>query len=228
MTALLPKSRKKTTFFSLFSGGGGFSVGFEQAGFKLIGASDIDVNSEGTHMKNWPNIPFLKEDIRKLSSKGILRLTKGQSPDIIIGGPPCQAYSSVGKARLSLERANVDPRTVLYKQYIRLVKEFQPHYFVFENVPAIQSTRDGEIIKTMEKKFKKMGYNFEPQVLNSKDYYILQNRKRMIMVGWSKEVDGEYPQPLKKENNYQVAEIFKDLPHLKPGEGKDVGLPLAW
>ena len=89
-------------------------------------------------------------------------------------------------------------------------------------MPSIKTTLNGEIFNAMTQKLEKMHYTVEPHVLNSKEYYVLQNRKRMILVGWSKDIEGEYPFPDKREHNYLVSNLFKDLPCLKPGEGKNV------
>jgi len=163
------------------------------------------------------SLPSITKKIkRNMKDQGVKRI------QILLGATPCQAYSAVGKARLTLEKAKVDPRTFLYRNFIKMVKALRPHFFIFENVPAIQTALDGKILETMKKKLTKMGYNVDPQILNAKDYYVLQNRKRMIMAGWTQDVDGEYPYPQTKEHDYLVADLFKDLPHLKPGEGENV------
>lgn len=163
------------------------------------------------------SLPSITGKIKKnMKDQGVKRI------HVLLGAPPCQPYSSVGKARLSLEKAKLDPRSLLYRNFIEMVKDLKPYFFLFENVPAIQTALGGEILEKMEKKLKKLNYTVYPQVLNARDYYVLQNRKRMIMAGWSKELDGEYPYPETKEHDYCVADLFKDLPPLKPGEGKNV------
>jgi DNA (cytosine-5)-methyltransferase 1 len=142
--------------------------------------------------------------------------------DVLLGSPPCQAHSAVGKARLSLNRAETDPRIFLYKYFIEMVKKFKPKFFVFEKVPSIKTTLNGELFKDMTRKLEKMHYTVEPHVLNSKDYFILQSRKRMILGGWSKDINGEYPFPEEKKHNYIISDLLDDLPSLKPGEGKNV------
>ena len=87
------------TFISLFSGAGGFKIGFEQAGFKCIASSDFDKDSQKTHELNWPTTPFILKDIATLLPSELLNKTKGKKPDVIIGGPPCQSWSEAGALR---------------------------------------------------------------------------------------------------------------------------------
>jgi len=170
------------------------------------------------------NTLISKESIHDISSRMKKNVEKKdvKNIDVLLGSPPCQAYSAVGKARLSLNKAEGDPRIYLYKYFIEMVKKFKPKFFVFENVPSIKTTLNGEIFNSMTRKLEKMHYKVEPQVLNSKEYFVLQSRKRMILVGWSKDIDGEYPLPDKKEHNFFVSDLLNDLPSLKPGEGKNV------
>uniref|UniRef100_UPI000A896AD6 DNA cytosine methyltransferase n=1 Tax=Pelagibacter ubique TaxID=198252 RepID=UPI000A896AD6 len=104
---------KKINFISLFSGGGGFQIGFENAGYNCLLSSDIDADAEKTHHKNYPNIPFIKKDIRQLDYKEILKATKNIKPDLIIGGPPCQGFSAMG------DKISSDPRNELFNSYIK-------------------------------------------------------------------------------------------------------------
>ena len=104
--------KNKLTFISLFSGGGGFQIGFENAGYECLLSSDIEADAERTHQKNYPNIPFIKKDIRQLDYKEILKLTNNKRPDLIIGGPPCQGFSAMG------DKNSSDPRNDLFNSYI--------------------------------------------------------------------------------------------------------------
>ena len=113
--------------YSLFTGAGGFDIGFEEAGFEIIGASDIWIESQKTMALNYPNVPFICKDIRLLTSKEILESTKGKYPDVIIGGPPCQGFSVMG------DKNSADPRNSLFESYARIVEDLKPMCFVFEN-----------------------------------------------------------------------------------------------
>lgn len=149
----------------------------------------------------------------------IRKLTKGRSVDLIIGGPPCQAYSLLGRHRKEMED---DPRTLLYLQYGKFLEEFKPKGFVFENVPGLLSAKKGEHFKNLQVYFKELGYNVHFQMLNAADYGVLQNRKRIILVGWTNEQDHGFPNISKCRSEAIVNNILSDLPILKAGEVKNV------
>jgi len=142
--------------------------------------------------------------------------------DVIIGGPPCQAYSVIGRGR-DPDRMRNDPRNHLYLHYLRFINEFEPEIFVFENVPGLISARNGEIYSDFLRRIDRLGYytNAEPQILNAQDFGVLQNRKRIIFIGWKKEYDFEYPAFGCDEIPYHVWDVLKDLPELEPGTGTD-------
>lgn len=140
--------------------------------------------------------------------------------DVIIGGPPCQAYSIVGRARDPHGMEN-DPRNFLYKSYVKFLKRYKPKVFVFENVPGILSAKNGEHLKNIFKAISRAGYYVEQNILNAKDFKVLQNRQRVILIGWLKNLKLSYPGFELQENNWQVlSDLFSDLPPLKPGIGK--------
>lgn len=141
---------------------------------------------------------------------------KNQSVDIIIGGPPCQAYSLLGRHQENIEN---DPRNKLYIQYGRFLKKFNPKAFVFENVPGLLSANKGQHFKNLKTYFKKLGYEVYHDTLNASDYGVVQARKRIIIVGWKKEMDLGFPDFKKLKKKYSVNEAFNDLPSLYPGEG---------
>jgi len=142
-------------------------------------------------------------------------LKKSKPIDLIIGGPPCQAYSLIGRHQKEIEK---DPRNKLYIQYGRFLKKYQPKAFVFENVPGIISANKGKHFKNLKAYFKRLGYKVYYNTLNATDYGVLQARKRIIIVGWKKENDFGFPEIEKIINNYSVNDIFFDLPKLKPGD----------
>jgi len=147
---------------------------------------------------------------------------RGKKPiDLIIGGPPCQAYSVVGRSR-DENRMHGDSRNYLFKEYARFLEYYQPKYFVFENVIGLLSakTKNGDsYLQMMIDLFEDKGYYTEYKVLEAKNFGVLQNRKRVILIGKKNGEKGFYPEFDKVETNVTVSEIFKDLPELKAGTG---------
>lgn len=141
--------------------------------------------------------------------------------DLIVGGPPCQAYSLAGRSR-SENKMVGDKRNYLYKLYAEFLKHYQPEYFVFENVVGLLSAKDedGSLhLENMRKLFKAYGYSTEFRTLNASDYGVLQNRKRIILIGKRGEHEGFYPEIPVIANTYKAGELFCDLPSIKAGEG---------
>ena len=142
------------------------------------------------------------------------KLKGNKQVDFIIGGPPCQAYSIVGRAR-DPKNMKKDPRNFLYKYYLQFLKRYEPKMFVFENVPGILSAQNGIHLENILKGIDKAGYKIELKKLKASDYGVLQNRERVIIVGWRKELNLKYPELEKEENPY----LFSDLPERQQGEG---------
>ena len=149
--------------------------------------------------------------------------SKGKKIDLIIGGPPCQAYSVAGRARRNMEN---DPRNYLYKYYVEFLKYYRPRMFVFENVPGILSASNGQHLKDILDAVREIGYEVslppnEKNFLNAKDFGVLQDRKRVIIIGWEKELGLSYPEFLREEkDDYQVLrDLFSDLKFLNNGQG---------
>ena len=141
--------------------------------------------------------------------------------DVIIGGPPCQAYSIVGRSRMG-KRVLDDPRNELYKYYVMFLERYSPQMFVFENVLGIYTAKDGGPIRDLQTLVEDAGYEMEMQVQTASDYGVLQKRQRVIIVGWKKDAKRKYHYPeLKKDNNqFEVMrDLFVDLPERKAGEG---------
>ena len=149
-----------------------------------------------------------------LTEKGIEKV------DVIIGGPPCQAYSLVGRAQSSHMETPMatDPRNDLYKLYAKFLKKYQPKMFVFENVMGILSANGGATWVKVQEALRAVGYEIECHEQNSKNFGVLQSRRRMIIVGWLKDSGLSYPQFEKKAANATVYDILLDLPALHPGE----------
>ena len=156
-------------------------------------------------------------------------LAGGKTVDIIIGGPPCQAYSIAGRAKMGKE-VKKDPRNYLYRYYLQFIDHFRPKMFVFENVMGITTAQTADMVKPfddLKQIAKGLGYEVEAHEQIASDFEVLQHRHRMIIVGWLREDDNHnktgyhYPELSKIKNKYQTRrDIFADLPERKNGDGK--------
>lgn len=164
------------------------------------------------------NTEITDDSIKDIFSK-IDTLLQGEKVDLIIGGPPCQAYSLLGRHHENIEN---DPRNKLYIQYGRFLKQYDPKAFVFENVPGLLSANKGQHFKNLKAYFRKLGYEVYYDTLDASDYGVLQARKRIIIVGWKKDKDFGFPEIEKTNKAFVVNDIFKDLPKLKPGEARQI------
>lgn len=156
-------------------------------------------------------LPFIFEKIDKQLGKNKV--------DLVIGGPPCQAYSVAGRARDPKGMAE-DPRNHLYKYYVEFLKRYKPKMFVFENVPGILSANNGSYLEMIFEAVKEAGYDLDKRVLNAKNFGVLQDRKRVIIIGWKKSLKFKYPHFEEKEPQFEILkDLFSDLPKIKSGEG---------
>lgn len=137
--------------------------------------------------------------------------------DIIIGGPPCQAYSVVGRAA-DKNGMNGDHRNYLYKEYAKFLVEFRPKLFVFENVPGLHTANGGLYYKNLKKYFRKIGYDVEDRILDASDFGVIQRRKRVIFIGWRKNMNFTYPDFEKIKNKWTISSLLFDLPFLRAGD----------
>ncbi|MDE0322400.1 MAG: DNA cytosine methyltransferase [Candidatus Poribacteria bacterium] len=148
-------------------------------------------------------------------------LLKRRKVNLIIGGPPCQAYSVIGRARCP-NRMKDDPRNDLYLLYAEFLKEYKPEYFVFENVPGLLSATDEKgdsYLNLMQNLFREYGYETEFETLNAKDYGVPQNRRRVILVGKKGTSTDFYPELNKCTSDIPVKKILSDLPFITAGGG---------
>ncbi len=167
----------------------------------------------------------INKEIRKATLSDIFHqvdlLLGNKKLDLIIGGPPCQAYSLVGRSR-SPSRMKGDKRNYLYIFYAEFLKRYKPMYLVFENVTGLLSAKDKDgnlYLNLMQSLFEKCGYKIEIETLLASDYGVPQNRKRVILVGKRGKSTGFYPNPNKYESDVSVKKILSDLPSLIAGEG---------
>ena len=137
--------------------------------------------------------------------------------DIFIGGPPCQTFSIAGRSRKN--DISCDSRTHLYLYYAELLKRFKPEIFIFENVTGILSAKfNGALIfEKIKEEFYSAGYCLDFRILNAGDFGVLQNRRRVIIIGWKKKLDMKYPEFKKVNYEFQVFDLFSDIPSVKPG-----------
>ncbi len=222
--------RKKLKVIDLFCGVGGLSYGFSHDDrFEIVAANDILINMAKAYSLNHPTVKVYAEDIKDFNASRIeeeLKI-KPSEIDIIVGGPPCQAYSTVGKRLID------DPRGKLFQEYYRVLKEFNPKLFLFENVKGLLSMQGGELLETIISLFKSLGYEVQYKVLNAVDYGVPQIRERVIIIGSKLKSSFNYPEP----THYNPAEslnlfagddllkpyltledAISDLPFIKSGE----------
>lgn len=169
---------------SLFAGCGGLDLGFEKAGFNIIWANEYDETIHETYRLNHPNTILNTSDIRTLTGADI------PDCDGIIGGPPCQAWSEGGK-RLGIE----DPRGQLFLDYIRIVKDKKPKFFVIENVQGILEEKHKESLDSFMEMLTEAGYRITFELLNAADYKIPQDRFRVFFIGIRKDLKNKYVFP---------------------------------
>ena len=184
---------------SLFSGAGGLDLGFKKAGFNIVAANEYDTTIWETYEKNH-RVKLIKGDICKIHSDTF------PNCDGIIGGPPCQSGSEAG----SLKGID-DPRGQLFYQYIRILKDKKPKFFLAENVKGMMAKRHNEAVKKIVSKFKEIGYDVFVCLLNASDYGVPQDRKRVFYVGFRKDLHIMFEQPKFYKKKSTLKDIIADL-----------------
>lgn len=162
--------------------------------------------------------------------KKIDDILNGDTVDVIIGGPPCQAYSLVGRSiKLAQDKIKIennekvedDPRNYLYRLYCEFLKKYKPKMFVFENVTGLLSAQNGKFYNNFKLLAKRCGYIVEDKILEADKFGVKQSRKRVIIVGWLKDTNLKYPEFKEFIDKTTINEMFADLPALEPGEEKN-------
>lgn len=201
------------------------------------------VNKSGIRPEDfWKKVPkhvtdaVIQAEISESTLKDIFsevdRLCAGRHVDLIIGGPPCQAYSLVGRARVGKDLISHDPRNDLYKFYVKFLERYTPCMFVFENVMGILTARGGEPFRDLCARVKGLGldYEIEARECVASKYGVLQHRHRYIIVGWRRKINGKttdfhYPELEEVHQNFRVLDdLFSDLPARNAGEGTLTGI----
>ena len=184
---------RKYNVIDLFCGAGGLSYGFEMAGFSVLLGIDNDEAALKTFELNHKNSKSICGDITQVTCEDIKKNIGYAEIDVVVGGPPCQGFSVSGKRLLD------DPRNILYKSFVGIVRELKPKVFVMENVPGLVRLFDGKIKENIESDFSALGYNVRMQLLSAEQYGVPQQRKRIFFVGLNKDIFGEkvfdFPKP---------------------------------
>ena len=187
----------------IFSGAGGFSLGLELAGAKIVGGIENSEDSIATFNRNFPKSKIIAKDISKVSNKELLKFFK--DIDVVIGGPPCQGFSKQNRAHYDIQ----DPRNKLFKDFLRVIKVLDPSIVILENVPQILTQNKGKTKEAIYSQFEKLGYQVNSKVLDASDYFVPQKRKRAFFVALK---DGVFDfKFVKSLGEVSVKEALSDL-----------------
>jgi len=191
---------------SLFSGAGGLDLGFEKAGFNTIWANEYDKDIWETYEKNFPHT--------KLDRRSITKIPSNEIPETlgIIGGPPCQSWSEAGSLR-----GIDDHRGQLFFEFIRLLKDKQPLFFLAENVSGMLASRHSEALENIKKLFQESGYTLSFQMLNAHDFKVPQDRKRVFFIGYRNDLNMKFEFPTGFDKKRYLKDVIWDI--------KDTALP---
>lgn len=194
---------------SLFSGCGGLDLGFEKAGFDIPVANEIDKKVWTTYRVNHPKTHLIEADIRKVKKEEFLKYIDGEV-DGIIGGPPCQSWSEAGSLK-----GIKDVRGQLFFEYIRILKEFKPKFFLAENVSGMLANRHSEAVQNIFQLFEESGYDVFFNMVNAKDYGVAEERKRIFYIGFRRDlnIDFGFPKGSTKDNDKKLTlrDVIWDL-----------------
>lgn len=208
------------TYIDLFSGSGGFSLGFDWAGFKNIFSVEYDKEICKTYRFNFPNHQLEECDISSLTEERIKQLIGNNTVDVVIGGPPCQGFSIAGCIG---RRFAEDPRNRLFTEFVRVVSIAKPKCFVMENVARLYTRFNGATREEIKSCFNKIGYRVEARVVCASEYGVPQNRNRVLFIGRRNDVGGDIYFPIKSGNKHlTVKDAIDKYPILRSGESSDI------
>lgn len=189
----------KMKLISLFAGAGGLDLGFEAAGFEVVMANEFDSSIWKTYEKNH-KAKLIKGDVCKIDS------SQFPTCDGIIGGPPCQSWSEAGSLR-----GIDDPRGKLFYEYIRILKDKQPKFFLAENVSGMMAKIHSSAVTAIIQQFENAGYDVSVTLLNAADYGVPQDRKRVFYVGFRKDLKVHFVPPTPKPFKKTLKDAIYDL-----------------
>lgn len=198
-------AKKNTTlnFIDLFSGAGGLSCGLELAGLNCLLGIDMDKNAMASFGENHKNAKTFCGPISTVTSAILKKLTNNQKIHLVVGGPPCQGFSTVG-----LGDPN-DQRNQLFREFIRVVKIANPDYVVIENVTGLLAKKNEKTLKSIFQIFNKMGYTLDVQVMSAENYGVAEKRRRTIFIGSKNHSEIYFPETQTKIKT--VGDVFKSL-----------------
>lgn len=195
---------------SLFTGAGGLDLGFEKAGFSVVWANEFDRVIWETFEHNFPHTKLDKRSITEIQSHEV------PDADGFIGGPPCQSWSEAGS-----RRGIKDERGQLFNDYIRLLKDKQPKFFLAENVSGILHPKHSEAFANIIKEFEDAGYTVSKKLLNANDYDVPQDRLRVIIIGYHKDLGKKFEFPESQKYKPVLKDAIYDLRLAKPAKDKN-------
>lgn len=224
---VLSAKRRGPTAISLFAGAGGCSLGFQQAGFEIRFATDLDKDAVESYRRNFAQTPCEAGDICQLDAAALLAYAglRAGEPDILLGGPPCQGFSSAGV------KAGDDPRNSLVEHYVRLLEGLQPKWFVMENVEGLLTSGGGWHVRDAVAAFLDAGYAVNMEKIYAHGYGIPQRRKRVLIVGNRLGRNFMFPDPSTQfsGNIFRKGEVtFACAVDDLPPAAEEEGHPLAY
>lgn len=218
---------RKLKLLDVFAGAGGFSLGFELAGFEIIGAIEKDKWAADTFKFNHKNATVLLGEIENFTDEFILEQFP-EKPDVIIGGPPCQGYSICNKNAGDPK----DPRNSLFTEFLRMAKIFNPEILIMENVPNIENAKTAKkekVVDIIKSELEVLGYNVSMKLLNAYDYGVPQNRTRFFAIATKIKLENAFPtitHTIDSNNKTLIQcptlwDAISDLPEIEAREGSE-------
>jgi DNA (cytosine-5)-methyltransferase 1 len=201
---------KKNSIISLFSGAGGLDIGFHNAGFNTVWANEYDKTIAPSFQKYFPKTAFDGRSILNIPNDHIPENVTG-----VIGGPPCQSWSEAG-ARRGIE----DPRGKLFHEYVRVIRHAKPMFFVAENVHGLIHSRNMKSFENIIELFDQEGYEVSWKLLKASDYGVPQDRERVFIVGYHKDLGKKFQFPEPDKVKKTLKDAIHDLSKLKIGSTK--------